>query len=162
MKSAHGSRRGSRPLLLLGLALAFWRRLLAQRRGLALALVVFALLELPNSVALATGADRARLRETLLPWADLRGERAVAWLEARRDASPVAATLLSDRRLLVPFLFAWNYASYLSPGFLFLEGDPNPRHHPTRHGACPIFRKTLWFPERTRLAAPMSVGPRRV
>jgi 4-amino-4-deoxy-L-arabinose transferase-like glycosyltransferase len=131
------------PLLLVGFALAYGRRLLAQRRALALAGLLFAVLELPNLVSLATGADRERLRETLLPWADLRHERAVAWLEQRRGESPLAASLLGDRGLLVPFVFAWDYAATSSPRFLFLEGDPNPRHHPTRLGACPLFYAPL-------------------
>ena len=131
------------PLLIVGFALAYGRRVLAKRRALAVAAVVFAVLELPNLVSLATGADRERLRETLLPWADLRHERAVAWLEDRSGGSPLAARVLAERRLLVPFVFAWDYAAYLSPRFLFLEGDPNPRHHPTRLGACPLFYAPL-------------------
>jgi len=131
------------PLLCVGFALAYGGRLLAKRRALAVAALVFAVLELPNLVSLSMGADRERLRETLLPWADLRRERAVGWLEERGGGSPLAASVLADRRLLVPFVFAWNYAEYLSPRFLFLEGDPNPRHHPTRLGACPLFYAPL-------------------
>jgi hypothetical protein len=130
------------PLLAVGFALGFGRRI-AQRRALAAALLVFAALEIPNLHALATGADRPRLRGTLLPWADLGSERAVAWLEERRAASPLAGAVLADRRLLVPFAFAWSYAAHLSPRFLFLEGDRNPRHHPTRLGACPLFYAPL-------------------
>ncbi len=131
------------PLLVAGFALAYGRRILAQRRALALALLVFAAVEVPNLHALATGADRARLRETLLPWADLRRAPATGWLEARRAQGPIAAAILADRTLLVPFAFAWNYAVHLSPRFLFLEGDPNPRHHPARFGACPLFYAPL-------------------
>lgn len=131
------------PLLCVGLALAYGRRLLSTRRALALAVALFCVLEIPNLVALAAGADRARLRETLLPWAELRHERAVAWLEERRAEHPLAAGVLDDRRALVPFVFAWNYAAYVSPRFLFLEGDPNPRHHPTRLGALPVFYAPL-------------------
>lgn len=131
------------PILLVGFALACGRRLLAQRRALAAALLLLGALELPNLAALATGADRERLRETLLPWAELNRERGVAWLEERSEASPLASAVLGERRLLVPFLFAWNYAAHLSPRFLFLEGDPNPRHHPTRLGACPLFYAPL-------------------
>jgi hypothetical protein len=38
---------------------------------------------------------------------------------------------------------AWNTAVHLSPRFLFLEGDPNPRHHPAPFGACPLFYAPL-------------------
>jgi 4-amino-4-deoxy-L-arabinose transferase-like glycosyltransferase len=131
------------PLLLAGFALAYGRRILAERRALALALLVFAAVLVPNVHALATGADRARLRETLLPWADLRRAPAVGWLEARRGQSPLVDALLADRALLIPFAFAWNYAVHLSPRFLFLEGDPNQRHHPTSLGACPLFYAPL-------------------
>jgi 4-amino-4-deoxy-L-arabinose transferase-like glycosyltransferase len=131
------------PLLCVGLALAYGRQLLATRRALALAVALLCVLEIPNVVALAAGTDRARLRETLLPWADLSHERAVAWLEARSGEHPLAAGVLADRRALVPFVVAWNYAAYLSPRFLFLEGDPNPRHHPTKLGAVPLFYAPL-------------------
>ena len=131
------------PLLLAGYAWAYGRRILAWRRAIAAAALVFAGLELPNLHALATGADRARLRETLLPWADLERAPAAGWLEARSAASPLAAAILADRALLVPFAFAWNYAAHVSPRFLFLEGDPNPRHHPGQFGALPFFYAPL-------------------
>jgi 4-amino-4-deoxy-L-arabinose transferase-like glycosyltransferase len=131
------------PLLAAGFGLAFGRRLRVRPRALAAAALVFAALEVPNLHALATGADRARLSETLLPFADLSQAPATRWLEARRAGSPLARALLDERAALVPFAFAWNYSLHLSPRFLFLEGDPNPRHHPAPLGACPLFYAPL-------------------
>jgi 4-amino-4-deoxy-L-arabinose transferase-like glycosyltransferase len=131
------------PLWLAGFAWAYGRRLLAHRRALAVAALAVAVLELPNLHVLATGANRARLGQTLITRADLAREPAVLWLAERRATSSLASAVLGDRRLLLPFVFAWGYASHLSPRFLFLEGDANPRHHPTRLGACPLFYAPL-------------------
>lgn len=131
------------PLLLAGFGLAFGRRLLVRPRAFAAACLLFAALEVPNLHALATGADRERLRETLLPWADLSRAPATGWLEARSAESAVARAILAERAALVPFALAWNYAAHLSPRFLFLAGDPNPRHHGAPLGACPLFYAPL-------------------
>jgi 4-amino-4-deoxy-L-arabinose transferase-like glycosyltransferase len=131
------------PLLLVGFAAIYRRELRAHRRALAVAVLALAALEIPNLLTVATGANRARLGQTLITHARLGRERSVQWLAGRRERSVLAAAVLDDRRLLVPLVFAWSYASHLSPGFLFLEGDPNPRHHPTRFGACPLFYAPL-------------------
>jgi 4-amino-4-deoxy-L-arabinose transferase-like glycosyltransferase len=131
------------PLLLVGFVAIYRRELRAQPRALALAVLALAVLEIPNLWTVATGANRARLGQTLITQASLGRERSVQWLAERREHSALAGAVLDDRRLLLPFVFAWSYASHLSPRFLFLEGDANPRHHPTRFGACPLFYAPL-------------------
>jgi 4-amino-4-deoxy-L-arabinose transferase-like glycosyltransferase len=142
------------PLLLAAFALSYRRELAARPRALACAMVAFAVLEIPNAWTVATGANRARLAQTLITRADLSHEPSARWLAARGETSPLARAILSDRKLLVPFAFVWSYAAHLSPRFLFLEGDANPRHHPTRFGACPLFYAPL-------LAAGLAVLVRR-
>jgi uncharacterized protein (TIGR03382 family) len=126
------------PLLLGIFALVHRRALRTQWRVAAACVLLLSLLELPNLVSMS---QRGRVGELAISSAELDGERAVQSLEA--SDSRLAATLLEHRALLVPYVFAHNYASYLGPSFLFIRGDPNPRHGPTDSGVAHAFTAPL-------------------
>ncbi|HEX7901469.1 MAG TPA: glycosyltransferase family 39 protein [Planctomycetota bacterium] len=105
--------------------------------ALALAVVVG-----PNLYLVATDTQQERVHDRMILSGYLENERAVAFLKAR-DAGGWAGTVIRHRPLLVPFVFAYNYASYFLPDFLFLNGDPNPRHNSTAGGACPFYYAPL-------------------
>ena len=126
------------PLLLCAFALAERRALRVQWRLAAACALVFALLQLPNAL---TWPQRGRTAEVSIATADLSGEAAVAWLESSGGA--LGRTILEHPMLLVPSVFAINYATYLGPDFLFVSGDPNPRHGAIDGGVAYVFTAPL-------------------
>lgn len=108
-------------------------------RGALACLALLAVLQLPN---LATMSQRGRAADVAISSAELSGEAAVELLERHSD-SPIARGILEQRALLLPFVFAYSYASYLGPSFLLLDGDPNPRHGSTQGGVLHRFTAPL-------------------
>jgi 4-amino-4-deoxy-L-arabinose transferase-like glycosyltransferase len=110
------------PLLALGLLLAYRHDLRRAPRGLAAAAVAFLVVVTPNLWVLAT-EPQPRLGELLL-WS------------AEPSRVPTWALLPDTPWLKVPALFLANYLAHLSPSFLFLHGDANPRHGLPDSGLC--------------------------
>lgn len=126
------------PLLLGVFAIVHRRTLRSQWRAAAGCLLLLSLLEVPN---FATMSQRGRVAELAITSAELSGESAVEYLEAHDSA--IATTILDHRSLTIPFVFAYNYARYLGPSFLFIHGDPNPRHGPADSGVAYAFTAPL-------------------
>ncbi len=127
------------PLLLLAFAFTHRKALANRRRDLLCAAGLLVLIALPNLYLVLFGKQQARVQQLLIFSADLSGERAILFLLAR-EASVWARAILSTPLLRIPFVFVYNYLSYLSPDYLFAHGDPNLRHNP---GYIGMYYRTL-------------------
>lgn len=98
------------PLFLLGLVIIFWRHLWKHRTQTLIALVLFLLIFIPLFTFWISPQGMAR-------------------------ATGEAATGIS----FAPGTVIQNYLSYFSPKFLFVSGDPIPRHSPAKIGGLYYF-----------------------
>jgi 4-amino-4-deoxy-L-arabinose transferase-like glycosyltransferase len=122
--------------LLLAVFYGLQVRTLRERPGPAgAALALFALLVLPHLFMILADVHQERLHRLLISTAPLENERAAVFLRSA-SGNALASAILGHRGALVPFTFLYNYVHYFSPSFLFLRGDPNPRHGLGAMGAC--------------------------
>ncbi len=114
------------PILLIAFVAVRWRDLRASGTSALLApTVTLLLLVLPNLWLVLVGTGQERVGNLLVWSASLEGERATRFLQ---EQGGWGARVLGAGAVRVPFTILYNFIQVLSPSFLFLDGDPNPRH----------------------------------
>lgn len=125
------------PLLLAVFVTTRFRQCLAAGLWGGVALGVLLVVVAPNLWLVLSGQQQDRTRELLIfSTHQLDHEAAVAYLRERASEPGWARGVLENRTALLPFVFVYNYISYVTPGFLYFDGDPNLRHSPGGMGMC--------------------------
>lgn len=113
------------PLLVVFLALFFWREILTRKKQIIIAAMLGILFLLPTVKFLLSPQAKLRFDEVNI-FTDVsvveRGNQEVA-----NDGGGAVSKLIHNRRLLFTADFLKHYFDNLSPSFLFITGDGNPK-----------------------------------
>jgi hypothetical protein len=131
------------PILVLGFAAIHGRELLAAKKTVLLASLAALGVGLPNLYLLLTDPQQGRMHDLFIWNADISGERAVQFLQNPPVGVTLTSAILHHRGLLIPFVFLYNWASHLSPVFLFLSGDDRAIYAAQGIGMCYLFMAPL-------------------
>jgi 4-amino-4-deoxy-L-arabinose transferase-like glycosyltransferase len=131
------------PLLLLGFVVTHYREVKAVRGATLDAALLGLVVALPNLYLVLSDPNQGRMFQLFIFSADLQGQKPIRFLEEWSGWTPWAGPILEHRALLLPFVFLYNWASHLSPGFLFLSGDDNPQFAVQGLGMCHLFMAPL-------------------
>lgn len=113
------------PLLMLGVAVLYYPRLRERWKEALVAVAVAAVVAAPNLVLILSDPNQQRMKDLLIWSGSIDSEPAV---QSLRGSGGAAEAILSRRPLLIAYVFGYNYLHLVSPVFLFLAGDTNPRH----------------------------------
>jgi len=121
------------PLLLGAFAVLNLARLRELRRPALLGLALFAGVVAPNFLQVLGNVHQERVHELMITSGSLEGERGIAFV---KEFGALGQNLLECRPFLTAVLFLYNYATYLSPSYLFIDGDPQLQNHVQGMGMC--------------------------
>jgi 4-amino-4-deoxy-L-arabinose transferase-like glycosyltransferase len=113
------------PLLVLVLTIGFWRPLLERKKQVVLAIIIGAILVLPTLKFLFSPQAQLRFREVNI-FSDI-GVIKTANREIAYDNNAWWSKIIHNRRILYGVEFVRHYFDNLSPNFLFIKGDGNPK-----------------------------------
>ncbi|MEX2007758.1 MAG: glycosyltransferase family 39 protein [Candidatus Levyibacteriota bacterium] len=113
------------PLLVLSLVVAFRKELLNRKKEAALALLLGVMLILPISKFLLSSQANLRFKEVNI-FSDI-GVINTANQEIENDGNTVLSKIIHNRRFAYAVSYVSHYLDNLSPGFLFIKGDGNPK-----------------------------------
>lgn len=113
------------PILLLILAIGFWRNILQRKKEVTVAIVVGVILMLPILSFLFTPQATLRFREVNI-FSDPKLIE-IANQEIVNDRNKWWSKIIHNRRLAYTVEYFRHYFDNLSPSFLFIKGDGNPK-----------------------------------
>ena len=113
------------PLLILSLAIGFRKELLQMRKQLLVAIIIGLILILPLAQFLTTPQAKLRFQEVNI-FSDINVIK-TANQEIANDNNAFWSKLIHNRRLLYSVEYIKHYFDNLSPNFLFIRGDGNPK-----------------------------------
>lgn len=113
------------PLLLLMLCLTSWRKIGALRKQTIVAFVIALVVFMPLSRFLFTPQARLRFNEVNI-FSDSQIVK-TSNQEISNDANSLVSKVIHNRRILYGLSFLRHYFDNLSPEFLFIKGDGNPK-----------------------------------
>ena len=113
------------PLLVILLALAFWKKLWKMKKVAIISAVVGIIIFLPTFRFLLTPQAGLRFQEVNI-FSDINVVK-TANQEIANDNNAFWSKIIHNRRLLYSVDFAQHYFDNLSPSFLFIKGDGNPK-----------------------------------
>ena len=113
------------PILVLMLAFAFRKELLQRKKEAALAIILGVILILPTIKFLVSPQASLRFKEVNI-FSDINVIK-TANQEIKNDNDAFWSKLIHNRRLLYSVKYIKHYFDNLSPSFLFIKGDGNPK-----------------------------------
>ena len=113
------------PILVILLAIFFWKKLWQIKKVTFLAVVVGLIIFLPTSKFLLSPQAGLRFQEVNI-FSDI-GVVKTSNQEIANDNNNVLSKIIHNRRVLYGLSFVKHYFDNLSPNFLFITGDGNPK-----------------------------------
>lgn len=113
------------PLLVILISLICWREILANKKQVALAVVLGIVLILPIAPFLNSAQAQLRFKEVNI-FSDL-SVIETSNKRIQNDNHSMLSKIINNRRVLFAREFVSHYLDNLSPNFLFIKGDGNPR-----------------------------------
>ena len=112
------------PLLVLVLAIGFWRNLLQRKKQIAFAVIIGILLILPTLKFLLSSQAQLRFKEVNI-FSDIDVIK-TSNQEIINDSS-AWSRIIHNRRVGYALSYVRHYLDNFNPGFLFIKGDGNPK-----------------------------------
>lgn len=125
------------PILLLGLALVFWKKLFSMKKALIISIVVGLLFILPVIPFLFTPQASLRFKEVNI-FSDIDVIKKTNQ-EIANDQNAWWSKIIHNRRFAYSVEYFRHYFDNLSPEFLFVKGDGNPKFSTQSTGQLYIF-----------------------
>ena len=113
------------PLIVLSLALIYWRQLWAKKKEVLISMVLGVVLLLPMVFFILSPDSRIRYQEVNIFSDPTVVEQSNAWLKV--DNNSLMGKVFDNRRLGYFFVYAKHYFDFFNPQYLFFSGDINPR-----------------------------------
>jgi 4-amino-4-deoxy-L-arabinose transferase-like glycosyltransferase len=113
------------PLIVLVLALLYWKDLLLKKKIVVLSIVVGLVLLLPMAVYFLNPDSGIRFSEVNIFSDTTVVDQSNTWL--KEDNNSLAGKIFDNRRIGYFMLYAKHYFDFFNPQYLFFTGDVNPR-----------------------------------
>ncbi len=113
------------PLIVLSLALVYWRELWIKKKEVLFSMVLGVVLLLPMVFFILSPDSRIRYQEVNIFSDPTVVEQSNAWLKV--DNNSLMGKVFDNRRLGYFFVYAKHYFDFFNPQYLFFSGDINPR-----------------------------------
>lgn len=129
------------PLFLVIMFVCFLRQLLAVKKTVGLAIVIFAVLVFPifySLVATSSGTG-SRLSMVTLFGPSPNFDHSITQLEYDKKNNDLIGEVLHNRRIVYFLAIAKGYLDHYNPDFLFLHGDGGRQHHAVDMGMLYLF-----------------------
>lgn len=113
------------PFLVISLSIIFWRQLIKIKKQVIVAFIVGVLLLLPTVHFLLSPQAKLRFEEVNIFSDSAPIEKSNQYVQ--NDKNSEISKVIHNRRIVFSVLFFKHYFDNLSPSFLFITGDPNPK-----------------------------------
>ncbi|MBN2250440.1 MAG: glycosyltransferase family 39 protein, partial [Candidatus Altiarchaeota archaeon] len=128
------------PVFILGLFLAYFRRMMERRKELLVPAIVFLIFFSPHIYFLAFSPEKQTSR---FDSTSIFNERVKEESIRRMQSLPVLSNMTDSDVAVYSYKFFENYWTHISPGFLFSSGDGNLRHSVKGFGKLHSFELPL-------------------